>query len=505
MAFEIIQQPNEGNTSAVGTDRTPVLTNFTPACGYMIYRSDDISSYFYYKIVMEVREDDASGTLLAKIKQRRNGYAPDVSSNYARAFFDLNEIVNSQLVPTTYDQNDTVAPFRTIHKVGANTPAKPFSKSGDAIQGKGQMIKVFIKAYENYSTSASSTPSDVTTDAVTHDMWWAKASLPITTERDAITGGALEYIQGSAFSLYRASFHNNYFLSDVKPMVAQNYHDINFGTTDAILVNFLDSNDFHTLAFMNYNTGFYSNVRFIEIAYYDADASLIGSKQYLENIDTNGGESPLGAPTKYNALIYFGCGIKQLELQSLNTSARPSGFSGYKYYTIRGTSTSSPSSDSDYETTTYYFAKKSSASCKGFKSRRLAWFNSKGGYDYFNFTMKSRQSLDITRDNYETILGRFGGDFYSYNNTGRGKITRKTGAILKETLQTDFIREEEAQLLESLFTSIRVDIVANSDETEFTESVIITDTSFVKKTEANERLIQYTVNIEYANPRNTNN
>ncbi len=178
---------------------------------------------------MEVREDDASGTLLAKIKQRRNGYAPDVSSNYARAFFDLNEIVNSQLVPTTYDQNDTVAPFRTIHKVGANTPAKPFSKSGDAIQGKGQMIKVFIKAYENYSTSASSTPSDETTDAVTHDMWWAKASLPITTERDAITGGALEYIQGSAFSLYRASFHNNYFLSDVKPMVAQNYHGFNFG------------------------------------------------------------------------------------------------------------------------------------------------------------------------------------------------------------------------------------------------------------------------------------
>ncbi len=47
MAFEIIQQPNEGNTSAVGSDRTPVLTNFTPACGYMIYRSDDISSFFY--------------------------------------------------------------------------------------------------------------------------------------------------------------------------------------------------------------------------------------------------------------------------------------------------------------------------------------------------------------------------------------------------------------------------------------------------------------------------
>tara|TARA_A100001201_G_scaffold356_7_gene913 strand:- start:4951 stop:6465 length:1515 start_codon:yes stop_codon:yes gene_type:complete len=504
MAFEIIQQPIDDNTSASGTDRVPVLTNYTPACGYMIYRSDDISSYFYYKIVMEVRDTDASGTLLAKIKQRRNGYAPDVSSNYARAFFDLNEIVNSQLVPTTYDQNDTVAPFRTIHKLGANTPAKPFSKSGDAIQGKGQMLLVFIKAYENYSTSASAIPTDQTGDAVTNDLWWAKASLPITTERDAITGGALEYIQGDAFALYRARLVDNFFLSDVKPMVAQNYHGVNFGTTNEIIVNFLDSNDYHTLAFMNYNTGFFSNVKFIEIVYYDADASLIGSKQYFENVSANGGEIPTGAKTKFNALIYFGCGVKQLETQSLNTSARPSNFSGWKFYTIRGANTSTPSSDSDYETREYYFAKKSSANCKGFKSRRLAWFNSKGGYDYFNFTMKSRQSLDITRDNYETILGRFGGDFYSYNNTGRGKITRKTGAILKETLQTDFIREEEAQLLESLFTSIRVDIVEN-DDTDFTESVIITDTSFVKKTEANERLIQYTVNIEYANPRNTNN
>ena len=74
MGFAIIQQPNAGNsTPAVGTDRIPVLTNYTPSCGYMIYRSDDISAYFYYKLVMEVREDSSTGTLLAKIKQRRNG------------------------------------------------------------------------------------------------------------------------------------------------------------------------------------------------------------------------------------------------------------------------------------------------------------------------------------------------------------------------------------------------------------------------------------------------
>ena len=51
--------------------------------------------------------------------------------------------------------------------------------------------------------------------------------------------------------------------------------------------------------------------------------------------------------------------------------------------------------------------------------------------------------------------------------------------------------------------STQVDIVENMD-TEFTQGVIITDSSFIRKTKANDKLIQYTINIEYANPINTN-
>ena len=524
MAFAIIQQPNAGNsTPAVGTDRIPVLTNYTPSCGYMIYRSDDISAYFYYKLVMEVREDSSTGTLLAKIKQRRNGYATDVTNNYARAFFDLNEIVNSQLVPTVFDQNDTSAPFRTIHKVGANKASTILSESGDKIAGKGQMILIYIKAYESYSTSASAIPTDQTGDAVNHQMWWLKASVPLTTPRAVMTGGGLEYIQpAESFSLYRGSFATNLFLSDVKPMSVNYYHKINFGTTADIYVNFVESNDYHTLAFLNYNTGFYSNIKWIEVAYYDSDASLIGNKQYIENSATNGGDPPTGGPNKHTSLLYFGCGPKNLTTSNVfaiqedgataSGQAKPTNFSNWKFYTIRGCSTNSNVKGGaldydDYETVPYYFAKVSKwfgQKCKGFKYRRLAWFNSKGGYDYFSFTMKSTQTIDITRDNYESMLGTFNQDYYSYNNTGRGKTTRRTGAILRETLETDFIKEEEAQLLESLFTSIRVDVV-ESDDNEYTQPVVITDTSFIRKTHANDRLIQYTVNIEYANPINTNN
>ena len=93
--LQMVQQPV--NTA----DKVPVITNWTPAVGYMIFQNDaTTASYFYYKLILEVRVDDASGLLLGKIKQRRNGYSVDVSANKARAFFDLRSIVNSQLVDT---------------------------------------------------------------------------------------------------------------------------------------------------------------------------------------------------------------------------------------------------------------------------------------------------------------------------------------------------------------------------------------------------------------------
>ena len=51
--------------------------------------------------------------------------------------------------------------------------------------------------------------------------------------------------------------------------------------------------------------------------------------------------------------------------------------------------------------------------------------------------------------------------------------------------------------------STNVSIIIN-DDTEYTVPVMVTDSSFVKKTSANDGLIQYTVNIEYAPPINTN-
>ena len=470
------------------TSKVPVITNWTPIIGYMVL-NDAISGLFYFKLILEVRLDDASGTLIAKMKQRRNGYSSDITNNRARAFFDLRDTVNSQLVDTVFDQNDIGQPFRTIHKVGVNTAAKPFSVNGDNTADQTQIQKIFVKAYQQYSDSASAIPAEDLTPTVNDTLWYLQASLPLMTARSTDS----DYVQSNAFNVYNASGTTDLFLSDVETSAG----DYNLSG----YLNYIQDTDYHTVAFLNDNANFDSDIDFIEVSYYNSAGSLINSKQYIANISANGGEAPTdGSLTDAERLLYFGCGAGNLETQSDTTAARPSNNSGWVYYTIRGTGNNSGTIA--YKTATYYFIKQD-ASCKGYKVRRLAWRNSVGGYDYFNFKKKSTQTINVQRNNYSSMLGTFNKSKWRYNNTQRGKTTRQTTATLSETLNTDWITEQDANLLEKLIMSTDVYIVENAD-TDFTQAVMVKDSTFVKKTVANDKLIKYTINIEYANPVNTN-
>ena len=472
-------------------DKVPVITNWNPMVGYMLY-SSDISGLFYFRLILEVRLTDASGTLLAKIKQRRNGYGPDNSggTQRARAFFDLRDIVNSQIVDTVFDQNQTGIPFDTLHKLGGNTGVtnKVFSVNGDNRTDETQLVTVYVKGYQQYASSATAIPSEDTTPSVNDTLYYISASLPLFTARDTDSS----YIQGTAFNNYNASDSNDQFLSDVV-----SGSDGDYGLTGYI--NYVQETDYHTVAFLNDNANFDSHIDKIIVSYFEADGSALYSTTIDNNL-ANGGWNPTSATvyTKFK-LLYYGCGPGNLEAQTVagDSNAKPSNNAGWAYYTVQGQDGSS-----NAMTALYYFIKQD-GSCKGFKVRRLAFRNSLGCYDYFNFKKKSTQTIEVTRNNYETIVGRFNASKWYYNNTMRGKKTREVTAVLKETLNTDWIPESQAELLEKLIMSSSVYIIENADTT-YTEPVTITDSSFVRKTVANDKMIQYTIQIEYANPINTN-
>ena len=478
ISFE--QEPVESNT--------PVITNWTPIVPYVVLQ-DDISGLFYFKLILEVRLESSTGLLLGKLKQRRNGLSTDIATNKARAIFDLRDMVNSQLEDTNADQNDTT---KSIHTLGENSTTKVFSLNNNQLQ------KVYVKAYQEYSENSTDGPQEYLTPTVNDTKYYIAASLPLETARET------QYFQGGSstapFRSYTGSFYTDKMLSSVERHKGRGE---NYASGNRFR-NYVQSDDYHTIAFLNDNTNFQSNIKFIQVIFYDANDSSL-STTYVENVSANGGEIPTGTLTNAKRLLYYGCGPANLEAQTVtsDSNAKPSNNSGWAYYTIRGTSTSTPSVDDDLETSTYYFIKED-GNCKGYKIRRLAWRNGFGCFDYFNFKMKSTQTLDVSRDEYQTMLGNFNDTMYSYDNFGRGKKVRRTSAVLKETINTDWIKEEEAQLLETLIMSTNVQIVENAD-TDYTVPVMITDKSIIRKTSANDGVqIQYTFKIEYANPYNTN-
>ena len=459
---------------------SPVITNWNPIIPYAV-KQTDISGLFYFKFILEIRLDDASGTIIGKLKQRKNG-STSGTSNVA-AIFDVREIVNSQLQDTVADQNDTTKP---IHLLGANVATTPFSVN------LNQVKTIYVKAYQSYSTSATTSPADVTSTTVNDTKRYIQASLPLETAR-----GTADF-QDTAFATYSLDGSAKKFLSDAPAYLDEL-------PNSSVIRNKVRTTDYHTVGMLNGVTDFGSDAYYIGIKFYDGANNVINSPggtaiEYIANTNANGGANPdTEVNTDAERLVHFGCGPANLQAQSRNTDARPSGFSNWAYYTIQAYDSNSIT----VKSALYYFVKDDD-NCKGFKVRRLAWINSKGCWDYYNFKMKSTQTLNVKRNNYETLLGDYNSATYSYNNFDRGKRTRKTDAMIKETINTDFISEAEAEFLENLIMSTNVHIVEN-DDTTYTVPVMVTDKSFVKKTVANNKVkIQYTINIEYANPVNTN-
>ena len=233
---------------------------------------------------------------------------------------------------------------------------------------------------------------------------------------------------------------------------------------------------------------------------------------FFDNSNANGGSTAAESTTVQEAILYFGCGTKNLQTQSLETNARPSNFSNWAYYRICGTTTDADTGGQpDTRCTKFYnFYRYGSGakvddrhqSCTRYNNVRLAWRNRLGAWDYMNFRGKSIESVDVTSEEMESVPGTWDLGRYAYYNYERGKETLYTEAIRKLVINSDYLNEDEAVWLEELFTSTDIQII---DDNSIVYPVIITNKMYTKKTSVNDKIkIQYTINLEYANKVRTN-
>jgi hypothetical protein len=255
--------------------------------------------------------------------------------------------------------------------------------------------------------------------------------------------------------------------------------------------------DYGTLPFLNYEPLSSNSVDSITITYYKADGSSAGTDDTIDNITGTGGStSPGGADTR---LSYFGAFPGNLQNWSVNFAAAVD----LAYYTVQAFNGADPISK-------LYTINIICPNLKGYEAVRLTWLNQWGTWDYYTFNMKSTRTMTTNRTSYTQLEGTWNESIFKISGYKGGKKNFRVNATEKIKLNTDFVTEAEGLWFEELINSTEVYIV-NGFSTDvygtitnkYIEPVTITTSSYIKKTIANDKIMQYTIEIEKSKMQRT--
>ena len=233
----------------------------------------------------------------------------------------------------------------------------------------------------------------------------------------------------------------------------------------------------------------------MNLVYYKNDGTT-SSESVTQNY-TNGGATNLD--NIFTQILYFGAFPGNLQnystvFQGIVALGKIEG----GYYTVQA-------QNDDDELQQLYTINVNCPNSKGYESIRLCWLNQWGVWDYYTFTMKSTKSLTTNRTTYTQMSGTWNDSTYRINGFQGGKKNFRVNSTERITVNTDFVTEADAVWFEELINSQEV-YVLNGYETEtapyntmtnkYVEPILITSSNYIRKTIANDKLIQYTFEME---------
>lgn len=174
-------------------------------------------------------------------------------------------------------------------------------------------------------------------------------------------------------------------------------------------------------------------------------------------------------------------------------TVKPSLFPNWRYYRLRVYSNTTQKSLSYifYNTANY-----GQSDCHN-DNIRLGWVNSRGGWDYFNFTKKSEFTDEIERKTYRKVL--FNGTTTVFSANDRGLQERRNLAQQVLSITSDYISEGEFLFLRSLMVSNQVTWLTTDAGKPVAIPVKMDDTSYVEKKTRDGKLYNVTLKVRIAN------
>ena len=269
--------------------------------------------------------------------------------------------------------------------------------------------------------------------------------------------------------------------------------------TNAPTTQYARLTDYGTLPFLNYEPLSSNTVDKITVTYYKANGTSAAADDDVANtLGTGGSSTPLDSNTR---LSYFGAFPANLQNWSANFATAVT--NDLAYYTVQAFKLTNPISK-------LYTINIICPNERGYEGIRLAWLNQWGAWDYYTFNMKSTRSVTTNRTSYTQLGGTWNESTFKISDYKGGKKNFRVNSTEKIRLNTDFVTEAEGVWFEELINSTEVYIV-NGFSTDvygtitnkYIDPVVLTTSSYVKKTIANDRLMQYTIEIEKSKMKRT--
>ena len=429
-----------------------------------------VATKFKVKFVAEVRVSSSAG-INPNSSDDLIGTFKTTPNNAGVGMFDLRPILETFVSPDNEPSSTANATYKGIPKSIATFPihlVDKYSLSDKSI--KFFAVRFLVESAPS-ATDAVGSPTNET-DSAEFTMF----------------NGVLQYDD----VLTKSLFGNDY-----------GYNLQNFELTDndsqflsnAPTTQYARLTDYGTFPFLNFVPNSTDKVSSLTLKYYNSSGVQLGTDEDVPNQTSNGGVASVGDSN--TMLNYFGGFPANLDGWSTTWDTHKANIS---YYTIQ---------DGNGDSVLYRI----NILCpnlKGFEAIRLAWLNQWGTWDYYTFNMKSTRSIQTNRTSYTQLGGTWNESTFKISDYKGGKKNFRVNSTEKIKLNTDFVTEAEGVWLEELINSNEVYIVngfssdvSNTITNKYIDPVVLTTSSYVKKTIANDKLMQYTIEIEKSKMKRT--
>ena len=245
------------------------------------------------------------------------------------------------------------------------------------------------------------------------------------------------------------------------------------------------------------------NIKAVRFDFYGSNGNLINTL-FKSNVTGSGGGPGSSIALDYDLVYPYNAISVNLSRQYFSTeyNSEPK----YVYvscYTYKGDGgcIATQTSYSNNPVSKVYRFNFEEDKCNDYPPVQVSWLNSFGFRDYFFFSKRTDETINIKRNTYEQVEGNWNGVTFDVNSYDRGEKVYSQDLTIEKTINTRYLSDYEARVLKNLYISPDV-MVRYDGETEWIP-IVITDSSWTEKTRRKDRLYQNTLTYREAHKINS--